>query len=150
VTGDRRGLVLELRWLLQAPRERVFGALTEPAVLAAWWGPSGFTVPEIELDLTVGGRYRFGMQPPEGHLFHLTGEFVDIRRPRLLAYTFRWEEPDPEDQETTVTLSLDALDDATLVLLSQGEFRTDSRLALHRDGWTDSLVKLRRVLLEPG
>lgn len=140
------GLVLELTWVLDAPREQIFRALSEPASLARWWGPSGFTTPEIGLDLREGGSFRFGMQPPDGDLFHLAGEFLEVDPPRRLAYTFRWEEPDPDDRETVVTLSLDAVDDATKVALSQGEFATEARLALHRAGWTESFVKLRELM----
>lgn len=135
-----------MTWDLAAPRERIFRALTEPGVLAKWWGPSGFTTPEIDLDLRVGGGYRFRMQPPEGEAFHLAGEFLQLDPPRRLVYTFRWEEPDPDDRETVVTLSLDALGDATRLSLSQGEFATDARLGLHRSGWTESLVKLRELV----
>jgi uncharacterized protein YndB with AHSA1/START domain len=140
------GLVLELQWVLGAQRERIFSALTEPARLAAWWGPHGFTTPHAELDLSVGGRYRFTMQPPEGTPFHLSGEFLEVDPPSRLAYTFRWEEPDPDDRETAVVLSLDAVGDATEVSLWQGEFATEARLALHRGGWTDSVAKLRELM----
>jgi hypothetical protein len=46
-------------------------------------------------------------------------------------------------------LSLDDVADASEVSLSQGEFATEARLALHRSGWTDSWEKLRE-LIEPG
>jgi uncharacterized protein YndB with AHSA1/START domain len=144
-----RGLVLALKRVLGAPRERIFRALTEPAELAAWWGPQGFTIPEVDLDLRVGGRYRFTMQPPDGEQFHLSGEFLGIDPPSRLNYTFRWEEPDPDDRTTVVTLSLQDRGGATEVSLTQGEFATDARLALHRSGWTDSLDKLRKFV-EPG
>ena len=132
--------------VFDAPREVLFHAVSAPAALAAWWGPSGFTTPEIELDLEVGGRFRFGMQPPDGDLFHLAGEFIEVDPPRRLAYSFRWEEPAPDDQETVVTLTLDALPEGTELHISQGEFATEDRLALHENGWRDSLVKLRRFL----
>lgn len=131
---------------LAAPRERIFRALSEPAVLVKWWGPSGFTTPETDVQLTVGGGYRLLMQPPDGEPFHLAGEFLEIDPPRRLAYTFRWEEPDPDDRETVVTLTLDSLGDATRLSLSQGVFATDARLALHRSGWQESLVKLRQLV----
>lgn len=140
--------VLDLRRLLEAPRERIFGLLTEPTALKKWWGPHGFTLPEIELDLGVGGGYRFTMQPPEGEVFHLSGEFLEVDHPGRLTYTFRWDEPHPDDRETVVRLSLNAVGDATELSLSQGDFATEERLALHRNGWTDSLEKLRELVLE--
>ena len=72
------GLVLELRFVVDEPRERIFSALTESAELARWWGPHGYTTPEIDLDLRVGGGYRFTMQPPDGDRFHLAvGRLLD-------------------------------------------------------------------------
>ena len=140
------GLVLELKCVLDAPRERIFRMLTEPVELARWWGPHGFTTPETELDLSVGSGYRFAMQPPDGDLFHLSGEFLEIDPPGRLVYTFRWEEPDPDDRETVVMLCLDAVGDGTEVSFSQGEFATEARLALHRSGWTDGFEKLRELI----
>jgi uncharacterized protein YndB with AHSA1/START domain len=63
-------LALRMKRVLRAPPSAVFRACTEPEELAKWWGPRGFTTSAIELDLRVGGRYRFAMQPPEGDLFH--------------------------------------------------------------------------------
>lgn len=141
-----RGLVLQLTSVLAASRERIFRALTTPEELTAWWGPEGFTTPEIDLDLRLGRGYRFTMQPPAGNAFHLAGEFLEIDAPSRLVYSFRWEEPDPDDRTTTVTLSLRDLGEATEVSLTQGEFATDARLELHRNGWTDSFDKLRRFV----
>lgn len=139
------GSVLELQFVVDAPRERIFRMLTESAELARWWGPHGFTMSGIDLDLRVGGGFRFTMQPPDGDRFHLTGEFLEIEPPSRLVYTFRYEEPDPDDRETVVTLSLEDVGDVTEVSLSQGEFATEARLELHRRGWTDSLEKLREL-----
>jgi uncharacterized protein YndB with AHSA1/START domain len=108
VHESERGLVLRLRSVLVAPRKRIFQALTTPADLAAWWGPEGFSTTEMDLDLRVGGRYRFVMRPPEGEAFHLAGEFLEIAAPRRLVYGFRWEEPirttgRPDDDRHSVT-----------------------------------------------
>jgi uncharacterized protein YndB with AHSA1/START domain len=138
--------VLVLRRVVAARRERVFDALTRPDDLARWWGPRGFTIPGIDADLRLGGRYRFTMQPPDGDRFHLSGEFLEITPPSRLSYTFRWDEPTPDDRETVVALTLDDRDDATLLALRQGEFATGERLALHRSGWNDSLDKLSALL----
>jgi uncharacterized protein YndB with AHSA1/START domain len=140
-----RALLLNLECSLNAPRERIFSMLTEPVELAKWWGPRGFTTPEIELTLVVGGRYSFSMKPPDGDLFHLSGEFLEIHPPSRLVYTFRWEEPTPSDRETVVTLSLETIGDVTRLSLTQGLFSTEERLALHRSGWTDGFERLREI-----
>ncbi len=146
MTNHRGRLVLELSTVLDAPRERVFAALTDPTALARWWGPAGFTMADIELDPRPGGRYRFSMQPPQGEVFHLGGEFLTVEVPSRLVYTFDYEEPDPDDRETVVELSLAARGAGTGLALAQGDFLTEARLALHRDGWTDSFARLGALL----
>jgi uncharacterized protein YndB with AHSA1/START domain len=143
-------LFLELECLLPAPLPRVFRALTEPSELARWWGPHGFAIPAVDLDLNLTGRYRFAMQPPEGDLFYLTGEFLEIDPPHRLVYTFRWEDPDPDDRETIVRLTLEAVGDTTRLSLWQGTFTTEARLDLHRGGWSDSFEKLRTLMETSG
>jgi uncharacterized protein YndB with AHSA1/START domain len=128
------------------PPERVFDACVEPDGLAEWWGPAGFTAPSLELDVREGGRYRIQMQPPEGDAFHLCGEFREVDSPRRLSYTFIWEEPDPDDQETVVTLSFLERDTGTRVVLDQGPFKTEARHTLHQNGWTEGLERLEQFL----
>jgi uncharacterized protein YndB with AHSA1/START domain len=142
----KSGLDLRIRRTLPARCSRVFRALTEPDELAKWWGPNGFTAPSVEIDLRAGGAYRIAMQPPEGELFYLVGEFLDVDSPTRLSYTFRWEDPDPEDQETTVTLSLKDSGDTTELEFWQGEFATERRRALHDEGWTNSLDRLQELM----
>jgi uncharacterized protein YndB with AHSA1/START domain len=146
VTGHDGRFVLEQARVFDAPAEQVFGMLTEPKELAKWWGPHGFTTPEIQIDMRVCGSFRFTMQPPDGEAFHLSGHFVEIQRPSRLRFTFRWDEPVPADRKTVVELSLDFLDGRTTVTLTQREFATKERLELHRGGWADSFEKLDAVL----
>lgn len=142
--GD--GLVLRLKRILPAPRATVYTALSDPGELARWWGPRGFTAPSVEFDPRVGSSYRIAMQPPDGDLFYLSGEFREVDPPGRLAYTFRWYPPDPDDRETVVMLSLQDRGERTEVVLAQGAFATDDRLALHKDGWIDSFGRLEQLL----
>jgi uncharacterized protein YndB with AHSA1/START domain len=137
------GLRLHMRRVFRAPRTAVFRSLTEPRELAKWWGPDGFAIPSVESDLRPGGAYRIAMRPPEGDQFYLVGEFLEVDPPQRLSYTFRWEDPDPEDRETVVTLWLrDIGGTSTELVLSQGDFATEPRHALHEEGWTQSFGKL--------
>ena len=144
VSGDE--LALHMTRVLPAPRAVVWKALTDPGELAKWWGPHGFNTPAVDFDARVGGSYRIAMQPPEGHLFHLTGEFREVEPPVLLAYTFNWEPPDPDDRETLVTLSLDDRGESTGVDFTIGTLATDERRSLHQQGFTDSFERLEELL----
>ena len=135
-----------MKRVLPAPRPLVFKACTEPDELAKWWGPRGFTAPSVAVDLAVGGSYRIAMQPPDRDLFYLSGEFRELDPPARLAYTFRWEDPDPDDQETVVTLSLGDLGESTELVVTQRAFATEARLALHEQGWTESLDRLQELI----
>ena len=139
-------LTLEAKRVLPAAPAVVFRAFSAPNELAKWWGPEGFTAPSLEFDPRVGDSYRIEMQPPEGDPFYLTGEFREVEPPARLAYTFVWGDPDPDDVETLVELSFRDLGESTEVVFTQGPFKTEARLALHRDGWGDSFDKLERLI----
>jgi len=132
--------------VLAVPRERAWAAFNEAEMLARWWGPNGFTIPGIEFDPRPKGSYRIEMRPPDGAPFALAGEFREVEAPARLVFTFRWDEPDPDDVENVATLLFVDLGDETEVLLTQAPFKTDARLSLHRDGWSDSFDKLERLL----
>jgi uncharacterized protein YndB with AHSA1/START domain len=146
MTAQSGELTLEIKRVLPASPSVVSGALSAADQLAKWWGPEGFTVPRLDFNPRVGHSYRIEMQPPEGDPFYLTGEFREVDAPARLAYTFAWEDPDPDDVETLVELSLRDLGKSTEVVLTQGPFKTEARRELHRNGWTDSFDKLEQFI----
>jgi uncharacterized protein YndB with AHSA1/START domain len=141
-------LALHFERILDAPRSVVFAMFTEPDRLTRWWGPTGFTVSSISIDPRVGGTYRIEMQPPDGDAFSLSGKFRDVDPPARLSYTFAWEDPDPDDRETVVSVSLADLGASTQLTIDQGVFATDARRSLHDQGWTETLDRLEAVLTD--
>jgi uncharacterized protein YndB with AHSA1/START domain len=139
-------VTLKIKRIVPAAPPVVFRAFSAPDELARWWGPDGFTAPSLDFDPCVGESYRIEMQPPDGDPFYLTGEFRVVDPPGRLAYTFSWEDPDPDDRETLVELSFRDLGESTEVVVTQGPFNTEARRELHRNGWTDSLNKLERLI----
>jgi uncharacterized protein YndB with AHSA1/START domain len=148
VAAQSGELELQMRRVLLAAPPAVFAALTEPSKLAQWFGPQGFTIPSLEFAPRVGHAYRIRMQPPQGDPFHLAGEFREVDPPGRLAYTFVWEDPDPDDVATLVEMSLRDLGGSTEIDFTQSAFKTEARRALHRDGWTDSFDKLEELISE--
>jgi uncharacterized protein YndB with AHSA1/START domain len=139
-------LLLHLERALAAPRPLVFRMHAEPDRLAQWGGPKGFSAPSIELDVRVGGGYRIEMQPPDGDRFVLSGEFREVDPGARLVYTFRYEDPDPDDRDTVVAFSLRDLGESTALTVEQGPFATEGRRALHEQGWSESLDRLQELV----
>ena len=67
-------------------------------VLRRWWaaGPDWGT-PLAEVDLRPGGRYRLSMREPGGAVHTVGGEYLEVRRPERLVYTWAWED-EPGDE----------------------------------------------------
>jgi uncharacterized protein YndB with AHSA1/START domain len=146
MTAQSGGLTLEIKRVFAAAPPVVFSAFSTPDELAKWWGPEGFTVPSLDFNPGVGESYRIEMQPPDGDPFYLTGKFREVDPPARLAFTFIWEDPDPDDIETLVELSFRDLGGATEVVLTQASFKAEARRELHRNGWTDSFNKLETLI----
>ena len=72
--------------LIDAPRERVFRAFSEPAHLARWWGPKGFTNSFEAFDFRPGGHWRFVMHGPDGTDHPNLSAFVRIVAPALIVF----------------------------------------------------------------
>jgi uncharacterized glyoxalase superfamily protein PhnB/uncharacterized protein YndB with AHSA1/START domain len=72
--------------VIQAPRELVFSAFTDPAVLAQWWGPKGFTNTFETFDLRPGGQWKFIMHGPNGKEYPNLSEFVEIMEPERIVF----------------------------------------------------------------
>ena len=142
-TGTR----LHLERVVVGPQHRIFAAFIDAEQLRRWWGPAGFTVPRLQFDAVEGMDYWIAMQPPDGDVFHIRGSFRVVEPPRRLIFTFNYEEPDPDDQETLVTLTFESADAGTRVILDQGPFKTAARLDLHRDGWTETLERFEWSLV---
>lgn len=89
--------------LFDAPRWLVFEAMTRPEHVKEWWGRlgDGYSVPVCEIELRVGGAWRFVNKHPHGEAaFH--GEYLEIVPPSRLTFTEVFEEfPDAVSVVTT-------------------------------------------------
>ncbi|WP_348823269.1 SRPBCC family protein [Flavobacterium aestuarii] len=72
--------------IINAPRELVYRAWTEPEHLKKWWGPAGFTNTFNEFDFRVGGKWSFIMHGPEKGNYPNECEFIKIEKPSLIAW----------------------------------------------------------------
>jgi uncharacterized protein YndB with AHSA1/START domain len=90
--------------LFDAPRHLVFEAMSKPEHIRRWWGclGDGYSVPVCEVDLRVGGKWRFVNRHPKGEAaFH--GVYREIAPPGRIVFTEIFEDfPDTESVVTSV------------------------------------------------
>ena len=114
-----------------APRHLVFDAWTKPEHVKRWWGCEQNALVVCEIDLRVGGSFRYVMREPGGseHGFH--GVYREITRPERLVHTYVYE-PFP-DAEALVTMTLAEVGGRTTMVET-----TLHKTLAHRDGHLQS------------
>ncbi len=105
--------IIQFRRFFRAPPALVFEVWTNPEHLRKWWGPRVLELIVCEVDLNVGGRYRYVLRTPDGQEFTQLGEYREIDPPQRLVSTYALDVA-PEDQ-TTETVLFSAVDGGTLV-----------------------------------
>src|SRR6267378_3438451 len=89
--GDRE---IVMTRVFDAPRSLVFDAFTKPELVKQWLlGPPGWSMPVCEIDLKVGGAYRFSWRGPEGNEMGMGGVFREIVAPERFVATEKFDEP---------------------------------------------------------
>ena len=83
--ADERELVLTR--IIDAPREKLFRAWTEPELLKRWFAPAPYTTPVVELDLRPGGASLFVMRGPDGTEFPNRGVYLEVVENERLVFT---------------------------------------------------------------
>ncbi|HEV7253199.1 MAG TPA: SRPBCC family protein [Mesorhizobium sp.] len=110
--GDRTIVITRS---FDAPRALVFGAWTKPELLKRWLlGPDGWTFASCEVDLRVGGRYRYVWVNADGSRLTLGGEFREIAAPSRLVATEVFE-GEPQFGEGLSVLELNETGGRTVV-----------------------------------
>jgi len=133
--------------VFEAPRALVWQAWTDPAMLAQWFGPRGFTASVPELDLRVGGRLRIVMHGPDGNDYPMKGVFSEVKAPERLAFSNIPVDKDGHhlmEGETVVTFS-EAGGKTTMTVKSHmvGLVPISTQmLAGMEAGWTQSIDKM--------
>lgn len=88
--------------VFDAPRRLVYDAFTKPELIARWLGPRGFTLPVCEVDLRVGGTYRYVSEAPDGSRLGWGGTFREIVPLERIVHTESFDDYPGEALVTTV------------------------------------------------
>lgn len=128
---------------LNAPPAKVYGAWTDPAQIARWWGPDEQAETLLaEVDARVGGRFRIVSRAPDGEQHDVSGVYREVVPNEKLVFTWAWHST-PE-RESLVTVALKRDGDATVLTLTHEQFFDEAARDGHRHGWTGALDKLEK------
>ncbi len=130
---------LQLNKIYPVKQERVFQAWTMPEELSKWWGPEGFTTTIDEMNVVVGGSYKYKMHSPDGETHILTGEYKEIVPNQKLVFTWKWENDGQEFPTTLVTIDFLEQGQSTELLLAHTKLPSEEAANNHNFGWTSSL-----------
>jgi uncharacterized protein YndB with AHSA1/START domain len=135
--------------ILDAPRQLVFQAWTEPDRAVRWWGPQGFTTLYCDMDVRPGGAFRVCMRSPEGVEHWKQGVYREVVEPERLVFTFAWEDAEGRPgHQTLVTVTFAEHGGKTELTLRQAVFETVAARDVHRHGWASTLERFAEYLAD--
>ncbi len=116
--------------IFHAPRERVWRALTDPALVAQWWG-RGHRLEVVQMEVRRGGHWRFVEHAPEG-TNGFGGRYREVSPPERVVQTFEWD--GMPGHVVVETMTLEDLGDGRTRLVNVSLFHTTEE----RDGMLHS------------
>ena len=78
--------VIVMSRVLDAPRNVVWAAFTDPKHVVNWFGGHGFSNPVCEMDVRPGGLWRHVMRTPDGAEYAMTYVFVEVVKPEKISW----------------------------------------------------------------
>ena len=88
--------------VFDAPRKLVFEAFTKPELLKQWFGPRGWSLVVCEVDLKVGGGFRFVLRGPDGKQMGMSGVYREIVPPERSVHMESYDDYPGESRVTSV------------------------------------------------
>jgi uncharacterized protein YndB with AHSA1/START domain len=107
--------------ILDAPRELVFAAFSDPTHISKWWGPDGFTTTTSSYSFRPGGVWRFVMHGPDGRDYENRVTFEEIVAPERIVYRHGGGD-DVEPVQFTTTVIFEDLGNGKTRLIWSGRF----------------------------
>lgn len=130
----------------QAPKELVYQAWTDPAQVARWWGPDGFTCPVCRMEVRTGGAIYIDMQGPDGTIYPMTGTFREVIPAERLVFTSEAIENGEVVLEERTTVTFTEQDGKTELTVHTVLIRVTRAAEAHvsgmEAGWNQTLDRL--------
>ena len=134
---------LEISRFINAPRDRVYAAWTDPVQLKEWWGPKEVRTLKIVADTRVGGKYRWDLVNQDGEQMSVFGEYLELVPPRKVVFTWKWDDDEAwENYTSQVSVELSERDGGTELRLTHLQLPSEESRDRHNHGWNSVLDRL--------
>jgi uncharacterized protein YndB with AHSA1/START domain len=138
-------LSLEIKRFINAPRDRVYTAWTDPAQLKQWFGPEKVQTRDLIADARVGGKFRWDLTNSEGEKMTCRGEYRELQPGKKIVFTWQWDDDeDWENHTSIVTVELSDRDGGTELRLIHAQLPNEQSRDGHTGGWNSALDKLEK------
>jgi len=136
---------LEIKRFINAPRDRVYAAWTDPAQMKQWFGPENVKTRDWIADARLGGKFRWDLTNQEGEEMTVHGEYRELQPGRKIVFTWQWDDDENwEEHISLVTVELSDRDGGTEVRLIHEKLPSAESRDRHNEGWNSVLDRLEK------
>jgi uncharacterized protein YndB with AHSA1/START domain len=145
---ERKDLVLVITRTFDAARELVWKLWSDPQHFQHWMGPRDHPVVYTEGEFRRGGKWRGCLRSiATGEELWQSGEYLEIKEPERLVFTFAWDRADgSRSPETEITVLFAEQQGKTVMTFCQAMFETEEARDGHSLGWNSTFDRLAEYL----
>lgn len=144
-TADKTSL--EIKRFINAPRDRVYAAWTDPVQLKEWWGPKNAKTLQIVADTRVGGKYRWDLVNQDGEKMSCFGEYKELIPGKKVVFTWKWDDDeDWKDYDSIVSVEFSDRNEGTELKLTHEKLPSEASRDRHTEGWNSVVDRLEEYL----
>lgn len=135
--------------VFKAPRQLVYDAFTRPEILRRWFGPRGWDLVTCEVDLRVGGSFRFVFRTPESRNLGMGGSYRELSPPARSVHTEAFDDFPGEALVTSVLAERDGKTTLTATIRYPSREARDAVIASGMEhGAAESYDKLAKLFAD--
>lgn len=143
---------LVLARIIDAPREKIFRAWTDPEILKQWFVPKPWTISKVEMDVRPGGSSLIVMRDPDGNEYPNPGVFLEVVENEKIvttdAFTGAWTPSEKPFMTMILTLE-DAGEGRTRYIARALHWNAEDREAHEKmgfhEGWGQCADQLEEI-----
>ena len=131
---------LQIKRFINAPRDRVYAAWTDPVQLKEWWGPKEVQTFKFVADTRVGGKYRWDLVNQDGEAMSVFGEYRELVPGKKVVFTWKWDDDEAwENYNSVVSVEFSDREGGTELRLVHVQLPSEASRDRHTFGWNSVL-----------